>query len=743
VAKKQNKKPRKKAIEVKNKPKKKKRAKKRSFGFFKKARERVNRLKFPIAVVLSLAAIVSFVLVLRSLPSPKRLSSFTYPASNQIYDRNGNLLYQIYNEQNRTPVKLEELPDYVIKATLAIEDKNFYSHFGFDLKGISRALINIVFNRRLQGGSTVTQQLVKNALLTQNRTLSRKAKEAILTILTEIFYSKNQILEMYFNQIPYGGTAYGIEAAARTYFGKKAVDLDLAEAALLAGLPAAPSSYSPFIHPDRAKTKQEIVLEKMMELELIDQETYRQAKEEKLAFASPAIKIEAPHFVFFVKEQLAERYGQQAAERGGLKITTSLDLEIQDLAQATVVTEVAKLKRAKVSNGAVLVTNPKTGEILAMVGSKDYFSEDIDGKFNVTTALRQPGSAIKPLNYAVGLALKKVTPATIFADIPSCFSGGPEIYCPKNYDGLFHGPVQVRYALGNSFNVPAVKMLALNGIETFIASASAMGLDSLGERDPAEFGLSLTLGGGEVRMTEMATAFGTLANLGVRKNLVSILKVEDRNGKVLEEKQFDNGERVLPMEAAYLVNEILLDNSARSAAFGSSSDLVVKNHPEVSVKTGTTNDKRDNWTVGYTPNLVVVVWVGNNDNSPMGYVASGVTGASPIWNKIITKLLENQKQEWPKKPVGIIGTSVCNLSGATQPEEGCQSRYEFFIDGTVPPTQSSRKQVLVNRETGWVIQPGEPDDNAEWQEHEVITDPLGAMICLDCPARDKPVTLRY
>jgi len=740
VAKKQKKKTGKRVVGVKDKPK---RTKKRPFIFFKKIKALINRLKLPIRLFLLLAAVVSFAMVLRSLPSPKRLSSFTYPASNQIYDRNGNLLYQIYNEQNRTPVKLEDLPDYIINATLAIEDKNFYTHFGFDLKGISRALINIVFNQRLQGGSTITQQLVKNALLTQSRTLSRKAKEAILTVLTEIFYSKSQILEMYFNQIPYGGTAYGIEAAARTYFGKKAIELDLAEAALLAGLPAAPSSYSPFIHPDRAKTKQEIVLEKMLELEMIDKETYRQAKEEKIVYASPAIKIEAPHFVFYVKEQLAEKYGQQVAERGGLKVTTTLDLEVQNLAQATVATEVAKLKKANVSNGAVLVTNPKTGEILAMVGSKDYFSEDIDGKFNVTTALRQPGSAIKPLNYAVGLALKKVTPATIFADIPSCFSGGPELYCPKNYDGLFHGAVQVRYALGNSFNIPAVKMLALNGIETFIASASAMGLDSLGERDPSEFGLSLTLGGGEVKMTEMATAFGSLANLGVRKNLVSILKVEDRNGQVLEENQFENGERVLPMEAAYLVSQILLDNNARSAAFGSSSDLVVKDHPEVSVKTGTTNDKRDNWTVGYTPNLAVVVWVGNNDNSPMGYIASGVTGASPIWNKVMTKLLEGQKQEWPKKPVGIIGTSVCNLSGAAQPEEGCQLRYEFFIDGTVPPAQSSRKTVLVNRETGWVIQPGEPDDNAEWQEHEIITDPLGVMICLDCAPRDKPVTLRY
>ena len=710
------------------------------------------------AVVLGSLFLLGFMaFISRDLPNPNSLTERTISQTTKIYDRTGeHLLYEIFGDENRTLKQIQEgfcgddanidfdpegIPLYALQATIAAEDRHFCEHGGFDVKGLLRAVVQNFMGNRV-GGSTLTQQLVKNAILSNEKTITRKIKELILSVELERRYSKDEILQIYFNEIPYGSTYYGLEAAAQNYYQKSVNELTLAEAATLAALPKAPSTY--LNNPDRLLARRNYILTEMLDLEFISQEEHDAALLEETEVEVSLNNIDAPHFVLYVKEQLEETYGQREVEEGGFRVITTLDYDMQIIAEEEVATGVdTNGERYGFTNAALVAIDPNSGQILSMVGSKDYFSEDIDGKFNVTTALRQPGSAIKPLNYAVGLALKKVTPATIFADIPSCFSGGPELYCPKNYDGLFHGAVQVRYALGNSFNIPAVKMLALNGIETFIASASAMGLDSLGERDPSEFGLSLTLGGGEVKMTEMATAFGSLANLGVRKNLVSILKVEDRNGQVLEENQFENGERVLPMEAAYLVSQILLDNNARSAAFGSSSDLVVKDHPEVSVKTGTTNDKRDNWTVGYTPNLAVVVWVGNNDNSPMGYIASGVTGASPIWNKVMTKLLEGQKQEWPKKPVGIIGTSVCNLSGAAQPEEGCQLRYEFFIDGTVPPAQSSRKTVLVNRETGWVIQPGEPDDNAEWQEHEIITDPLGVMICLDCAPRDKPVTLRY
>ncbi len=710
----------------------------------KKIKKIVKKRWWVFPTLLILVGMGSFAYFLRSLPSPKQLSDFPYPESTQIYDRNMKLLYEIHGEENRIPAKLDDLPDHLIDATLAIEDEKFYNHHGFDLRGITRAMISIVVDRDLQGGSTITQQLVKNALLTQERTLTRKFKEAVLTILTEQLYSKDEILEMYFNQIPYGGVSYGVEAASRRYFEKSAKDLNLAESALIAGLPAAPTNYSPFIHPDQAKHRKKIVLYRMHQAGKIDAETYEKLKDEKLTYAKPETQINAPHFVFYIKEMLIEKYGKKVTQEGGLKVKTTLDLDIQNTAQNIVREEIDKLKDAEVSNGAVVVTDPKTGQILAMIGSKDYFADDIDGQFNVTTTLRQPGSAIKPLNYVTGLATKKVTPATIFADVPTCFTGGPKTYCPRNYDGLFHGAVQLRYALGNSFNIPAVRMLAINKLETFIASASAAGLDSLGERDPADFGLSLTLGGGEVKMTEMATAFGTLANLGIRKNLNPILKIEDRNGETLEEFVNPGGNRVFPMEAAYLVNHILLDNGARSAAFGSRSSLVVKDHPEVAVKTGTTNDKRDNWTVGYTPGYVVVVWVGNNDNSPMGRVASGVTGASPIWNQIMTSILEGKKQEWPTQPANVVGSSVCNLTGARPPEEGCDTRYEYFIKGTVPGSQPIKQPILIDKDTEMPIQPGQDSPNAEWQEHRAVKDPLGTIVCFGCPqpVPEEPVIIR-
>jgi len=707
------------------------------FSFFQK-----YKLIILAAVILIGAA--AFAILLFSLPSPKRLATNFYPASTEIYDRNGKLLYEIYTDVNRLPIKLSDLPKSLINATLAAEDKNFYQHHGFDFKGIVRALFNTLFKRSLQGGSTITQQLVKNALLTQKRTLSRKIKEALLAVLTEIIYSKDEILEMYFNQTPYGGTAYGVEAAARTFFGKSAKDLNLAESALLAGLPAAPTSYSPFVHPDRAKIKQEIVLARMQELKMINEDEFKAATEEKINFASPGAKIKAPHFVFYIKEQLVELFGERFVDQGGLKVTTTLDLDIQSFVENTVKEEVEKLIKAKATNGAALVTNPKTGEILAMIGSKNYFADDIDGKFNVTTALRQPGSAIKPLNYATGLELGKVTPATIFSDTATCFTGGPKIYCPKNYDNLFHGAVGLRFALGNSFNLPAVKMLALNGLETFIASASAAGLESLGNRPASDFGLSLTLGGGEVKMTEMATAFGVFANSGSKVNLTSIFKVEDRSGKILKEYQKKSEKRVFSKETAYLISHILLDNNARAAAFGGGSSLVIKNHPEVSVKTGTTNDKRDNWTIGFTPSNLTVVWVGNNDNKPMGAVASGITGASPIWNKIMTFLLEGKDQEWPVKPAKITGASVCNLTGAPPLSgETCDTRYEFFISGTIPAPKPQRLPLLIDKDTGNPIQNGEEKTNLEWQEHPAVIDPLGIIYCFDCPLREEPINIRY
>ena len=702
-----------------------------------------QKLRFLI-FTLGFGFLAFYFLILKDLPSPTKLGSpSSFPASTKILDRNGQLLYSIYVEKNRTPVKLSDLPDYVKWATIASEDKDFYKHAGFALRGILRAGFNTLFHRKLQGGSTITQQLVKNALLNQERTIRRKIREALLTIVVETIYSKDKILEMYLNQTPYGGTAYGIAAASQMYFGKPPDKLTLAEASLLAGLPASPTRYSPFgAHPEIAKKRQEYVLEEMVKNQFISQEEAKKAREQELVFGEHGHGIKAPHFVMYVKEQLVEKYGQKLVDQGGLKVFTTLDWDIQEFAQATVATEVAKLKREKVSNGAVVVTNPKTGEILAMVGSKDYFAQDIDGNFNVTTSLRQPGSSIKPINYALAFERKLLTPASLVLDMPTCFSvPGQKLYCPDNYDNQFHGAAQVRFTLGNSYNVPAVKVLALNGLENFMETASSLGITTF--KEPQNYGLSLTLGGGEVKMTDMATAFGALANQGRKQELFAVQKVEDSNGKVLEEHKFKEEEPVLSPETCYLVSHILLDNNARQPMFGPSSYLVVRNHPEVSVKTGTTNEKKDNWTIGYTPSFLVATWVGNNDSSSMSYVASGITGASPIWNKTMRFILEKQDeekgkvfQEWPVKPEGVVGTSICSLSGLLPGDSGCPTRFEYFLKDTLPTeTESLKKQIHINKTNGQPIQPGQnlPPEEMEIQEHPALTDFSGSIFCLDCP----------
>ncbi|OGM03669.1 hypothetical protein A2124_03170, partial [Candidatus Woesebacteria bacterium GWB1_37_5] len=567
------------------------------------------------------------------IPFPTKLGSQQVPVSTKLFDRKGVLIYEIYADKRSTPVELTDLPNYVWQSTIAIEDKDFYRHYGVSFTGVMRAIYKTAVERKLQGGSTLTQQLIKNTLLTPERTLRRKIREFALTLVAETIYSKNQILEMYLNQIPYGGTAYGIGAASELYFGKNAKDLSLAEASLLSGLPVSPSRYSPFgSRPELAKERQKLVLQAMIAEGYISQEEGDTALQEELKFA-PATDFKAPHFALWVKEVLAEKYGEAVVEKGGLRVTTTLDLELQEFSETAVATEVAKLKKLDVGNGAAIVTRPATGEILAMVGSKDYFAEDEDGKVNVILAERQPGSSIKPLNYALAIRDKKITASSVLADVPTCFTvAGTSLYCPKNYDGGFHGGVQARFALGNSYNIPAVRVLALNGIENFIDFAKEMGITTW--NDPSKYGLSLTLGGGEVRPYDMAEAFGVFANGGIRQPLIAILKVQDWKGEVLEEVDLDkielSGKRVLEPETTFLISHILQDNNARSAAFGATSFLNVKNHPEVSVKTGTTNERKDNWTIGFTPYAVVATWVGNNDNSKMSGAVSGISGASPI-----------------------------------------------------------------------------------------------------------------
>ncbi len=711
----------------------------------------------PLAVTLIFIPIYFFIFL--NLPSPAKLKSPVFPVSTQILDRNGKLLFEIYADQNRTPVRIDDLPPYVLEATIAIEDKNFYRHHGLAPEGIIRALTNIILHRKLQGGSTITQQLVKTALLTPERTIQRKIREAILSLATEIVYSKKQILEMYLNFTPYGGTAYGIETASKLYFDKSAKDLTLPEAALLAGLPQAPSRYSPFgASPENARARQKEVLRRMEEDKYISEDERQAAETASLAYAANKINIQAPHFVLYVKDLLVEKYGLRKIEQGGLRVTTSLDLDLQNYAQATVSAEVKKLSSLRVGNGAALITNPRTGEILAMVGSRDYFDIEHDGNVNLTIRPRQPGSSIKPINYA-GVLGKGYNPASMVLDIPTCFQvTGQPLYCPKNYDNSFHGPVQLRYALANSYNIPAVKFLALNTIEDMIATASAMGIT--GWDDSSKYGLSLTLGGGEVTMADMAVAFGTFANSGIKIPLQPILKIEDYQGKILEEYKPPSdlvtiekckgksecndwsvtGTQVIPAEVAYLISNILQDNDARTAAFGPSSELVIP-HQVVSVKTGTTNDLRDNWTIGYTPEFLVTTWVGNNDNTPMSYVASGVTGASPIWHKLMANVLKDHPATWSPKPENIVSLQVCTISGLLpNPEAPCSTRPELFIKGQEPKDiDTPSRGIWIDKNTNLPAFTGEvpPTDvdtsNLELRNFVILSDPFTKDFCYTCP----------
>jgi len=646
-------------------------------------------------VLFVLLVIVAFAVFTKDLPSPNKLTAKDPSLSTQIFDRNGEKLYDIYGEQNRALVKLDQLPKYVKDATIAIEDKDFYKHKGFAPKGMLRAIFEILFRGRLQGGSTITQQVVKNTLLTPERTITRKIREFILAIQVERRYTKDEILQIYLNEVPYGGTAWGIEAAAQSYFGKKAIDLTLTEAVILTGMPQRPSAYSPFgPNPNAYVERASEVARRMREDGYITSEQEKEIKEKlpNVQFASQGVGIKAPHFVIYVRSLLEEQYGTRVVEQGGLKVTTSLDLKIQDEAQKIVTEEISKLAKLSVGNGGVIVTKVQTGEILAMVGSKDYFARDYDGKVNVTLAKRQPGSSIKPVNYASAF-LQGYTPSFLIMDVPTEFPGGADQppYKPVNYDGKFHGPQQVRFALGNSYNLPAVKMLAYGGIKNMLTQAEKMGLTTLKptQENLNRFGLSLTLGGGEIRLLDMATAFGVFATGGYKKvdntthEPTAILKVEDSDGRVLQEFKENSGQQVLSEEVSFLISNILSDNNARSAAFGENSLLKIPGKT-VAVKTGTTDDKRDNWTIGFTKSFVVGVWVGNNNNSPMNpSLTSGVTGAAPIWNRVMRVVLANQKDEPFQPPGKIVQKDVDALDGGLSCRDH-PTRSEYFIKGTEP-----------------------------------------------------------
>lgn len=721
---------------------------------------RLSNIQKTILFLLLIVLFVSFnVWLFWGVPLPTKIAQTRFPVSTKLYDRNDNLIFEIYADRRSTPLPLDEIPDYVKEATISIEDKDFYHHFGVSFTGIARAAYKTLFKQKLEGGSTLTQQLVKNSLLTSDRTIKRKIRELALTFAVEIIYTKDQILEIYLNQIPYGSTAYGIGAASELYFGKEAKDLTLAEASLLAGLPAAPTRFSPFgAHPELAKGRQEAVLRRMVEDKHITQEQMDEALAEELHYAQ-ANAPEAPHFALWIKDQLAEEYGDAVVEQGGLRVKTTLDLELQDFAQKAVATEVAKLSKSNVGNGAAIVVRPKTGEILAMVGSKDFFADDEDGKVNIIFAKRQPGSSIKPLNYALAIQNKKLTASSPLADVPTCFAVfGQSEYCPKNYDGSFHGAPQLRFALANSYNIPAVRTLALNGIDDFIDFATKMGITTF--TDPANYGLSLTLGGGEVRPYDMAQAFSVLANQGVKQELYAIEKVEDYKGNTLFEVNrdaLDKG-RVMDPGAAFIISDILKDNGARSAAFGSSSLLNVKGHPEVSVKTGTTNDLRDNWTIGYTEFATVAVWVGNNDNTAMSGAVSGVSGASPIWNTVMKEVMDKAEKGFYdeeesghpllKQPEDVVGATVCsdngNVAGA-EDNPGCPTRFEYFLkDAVGSRIEWGATDIAINKTTGQQVYSDQiPPEFIEMQNHPFLLDPLGTLYCVNCLIASDSARISY
>jgi len=505
--------------------------------------------------------------------------------SSKIYDRNGELLYDLFQEERRQPSKAEEIPAVLKNATVAIEDRDFYKHSGFDFLTIIRIPYNLIFRKRVVGGSTLTQQLVKNALLTNERTIVRKFKELVLAIQIERKFSKDEILTMYLNEAPYGGNIWGVATAVETYFAKPMTELTIVESAFLAGLPQRPSVYSPYsTRLDENgepywKMRTRTVLKAMKDNAYITNEEYEQALKDidSLTFNRTINEIKAPHFVFYVQNQLEEMFGEELLLKGGLTVTTTLDWELQELAQTVVTEEVEDVARYDISNGAALAMQPQTGEILAMVGSKDYFDEAIGGQFNVAVdGLRQPGSAIKPITY-LGMIKRGFTPATMIMDVPTTFARNEQDkpYTPKNYDGQFRGPVSLRQALGSSLNIPAVKSLATVGLEEFLTLAYEMGIETF---EPTvdnlqRFGLALTLGGGEVYMLDLASAYSIFANGGLKVEPIAILKVTDSDGKVLFEHKQTQGKRVIEEGEAFLINHILSDNNARLLAFGPNSLL--------------------------------------------------------------------------------------------------------------------------------------------------------------------------
>ena len=657
-----------------------------------------------VVLLFFLVLIGIFAWFSRDLPAPGKLSQASQN-STVFYDRDGKILFELYKDKNRLPVAFSDVPDTVKKATIAIEDKDFYKHGAISNAGIIRSLFLLVVNRKISGGgSTITQQLIKNVLLTSQQTAARKLKEIILAFSVEEKYTKDEILGMYLNEAPYGGSFYGVGSAAKGYFNKAPKDLTLLESALIAGLPQNPSVYSPFIGvKDTWKQRTKDVLRRMREDGYITtkQEQDSLKNIDKLTFSQVRMSINAPHFVFYVKQLIEKEYGDKIMDQG-LKIKTTLSLDVQQKAEKIVKDEIENIKDYyKVGNGAVIVLDSQTDEILGMVGSYDY-NDTAYGNYNVAISSRQPGSAVKPITYALALE-KGYTPSTVVMDVQTVFpiKGQPD-YVPVNYNGKFSGPKQLRFALANSLNIPAVKLLAMTGVHDFLEKADLMGLHTLAPTDANmnRFGLAVTLGGGEVSLLDLSNAYSVFARGGVRKDTVAVLEIRDQNDKLIFSSRAGNETKVFSPEISFLISHILSDNNARSEEFGLRSYLNIPGKT-VAVKTGTTDDKRDNWAVGFTKGITVGTWVGNNNNSVMDpRVSSGATGASPIWYKLMGELLKTYPDGIIDKPDKVKAVTVDSLFGGL-PKDGIPTRSEYFIDGTEPKDVSPfYKKVKISKSNG-------------------------------------------
>lgn len=678
---------------------------------------------FALILIGFIFSFLVFAWYAKDLPSPSKLSQAT-GYSTVFYDREGKVLYDMYKDKNRVPVTFKEIPENLKQATIAIEDKNFYKHSGISQFGIIRAFFNIIRGKGLQSGSTITQQLIKNALLTSRQTVARKVQEMILAIEVERRYEKDEILLMYLNESPYGGTFWGVGTAAKGYFGKDVKDLNLVQSAILAGLPQSPSLYSPFIGKNDAwRHRAKDVLRRMREDGYISKEEEKKALVdlEKIKFTSPKLTISAPHFVFYTKDQIEKEFGIKLIDQG-IKVKTTLDYEIQKIAEKIVKEEIANLKGLNATNASVVVLDSKTGDILSMVGSYDFNDEKF-GKFNTALGLRQPGSAIKPITYATAFE-KGYTSATVLMDVKTEFTTGQSIdkpYLPVNYDGKFRGPMQVRFALGNSENIPAVKMLAMIGVRDFLQKASEMGLTQFSptKENLNRFGLAVTLGGGETTLLDLTSSFSVFAAGGKSKETNSLVEITDFKGKRIYKQVKVKEKQVLSPESAFLISHILSDNNARIEVFGANSYLNIPGKT-VAVKTGTTDDKRDNWAIGYTKSLTVGVWVGNNDNSPMNpKISSGATGASPIFYRLMRELLKNHEDGIMDKPEKVKALTIDAYLGGL-PKDGYPTRSEYFIEGTEPKDVSPYyKKLKISKSTGKLANDVEVK-NGNYEEKEFI-----------------------